>query len=370
MVVISLMCFLPEADPVLAVGPRSDSATELLALVGEGFRIKETEHFDIAYDTPYEIIRPLVGRLEGTYDAILRFCKFNKLGKKEQLAGLRVILYDQFEDYAQFAASVGIQSEFVAGFYSHPTNMAIFCNSLHSPALKQLHDEMDRTYKLLAKLREDRSGSTARARRPLVSRLDSLRSQRDEFVKRFNRFVIQHEAAHQVLFNLEVHVPGADNPNWLIEGLACQFEVPQTNPRGRLTRINHMRLADFRDALGVDLHLNRLADDALQTAQTRKGWMRLPEILTAPGPRNSVENSMAYYYGQAWSLVYFLHTKHRDSFAAYVRQLGQRKPQEVVDDEQRIEEFQRGFGQDLEEMERDWIGHTLGLRLDRAKAGR
>ena len=367
---ISLIFFLRDRGAAFAVGPPSNGATERLALVGEGFRIKETDHFDIAYDTPYEIVRPLVGRLEGTYDAILRFCRFNKLGRKEKLAGLRVILYGRFEDYARFAASVGVQSESVAGFFSHPTNIAIFCNSLHSPALKVLHEEMDRTHKMLAKVGHGRPGRTARTQKPLVDRLDSLRAQRDEFVKRFNRFVIQHEGAHQVLFNLRVHVPGADNPTWLVEGLACQFEISQTNPRGRLTRTNHMRLADFRDALGVDLPVDRLTDSALQTAQTRKGWMRLPEILTAPGPPNSVENSMAFYYGQAWSLVYFLHNNHREGFASYVRELGRRKPQETVGDEQRIEEFRLAFGQDLETMERDWIGHTLGLRLDRAKAGR
>ncbi len=353
-----------------AGGPPSADVTDLLAFAGEGFRIKQTDHFDIAYDTPYEIIRPLVGRLEGTYDAIQRFCRFNKLQKSEKVTGLRVILYDRFEDYARFAASVGVQSESVAGFYSHATNIAIFCNSLHSPALKVLHDEIDQTIERRAKLGDAPSGSSAGARRPLTARLHSLHAQRDEFVKRFNRLVIQHEAAHQVFFHLGVHVRNADTPNWLIEGLACQFEVSQTNPRGRLTGTNHMRLADLRDALGVDLLKTNLGGDALLAAQTRKEWMSLREILTTEGPKHSMEGAMAYYYGQAWALVHFLHTVHGDGFSAYLKALGKRIPREEVGETQLITEFRDCFGQDLEQLERAWIHHSLRIRLDRTKAGR
>ncbi len=338
----------------------NDGALQMSELVREGFRIRKTDHFSIAYDTSYDTLRPLIGRLEGTYDAIERFLAFNRVDAGERALDLPVILFDRFDDYATYAKGAGVDATSVAGFYGHSTNVAAFCNTSASPPFADVNAEMERLQNRLAALGGGGSSASSDRRKGIVQRLSSLRAQRDELVKRFNRFVIQHEAAHQVLFNLGAHVRGADNPLWFVEGLACQFEVSQTDPRGLLAGVNHMRLADFRDALGVAPGEKRLSGEAYVKAVNSGTWVRLRDVITGSDPGRGEE--MAYYYGEAWALVRYLHHRRGDAFAGYLRLLRQREVGRTVPREQSIEAFRSAFGEPDASFERDWVEHTLKIR--------
>jgi hypothetical protein len=78
---------------------------------------------------------------------------------------------------------------------------------------------------------------------------------------------LQHEAAHQILFNCGLHVRGGQNPTWLAEGLATQFEVPQSRTKHGGVRVNQVRYADFRDAFEVEPTAKRLPKD-----HARRAW--------------------------------------------------------------------------------------------------
>ncbi len=80
------------------------------AVVARGFRLRNTDHFTIAYDTSYDALRPLVGRLEGTYDSIRRFCETRGLGGALPTAPLEVILFSRYEDFAVYAKRLGVAS--------------------------------------------------------------------------------------------------------------------------------------------------------------------------------------------------------------------------------------------------------------------
>ena len=72
-------------------------------------------------------------------------------------------------------------------------------------------------------------------------------------IGRTNADTIIHEATHQTAFNVGIHNRFADQPQWLVEGLATMFEARGVwNSPSYHTlkdRINDGRLADFRAGL-------------------------------------------------------------------------------------------------------------------------
>ncbi len=371
-----------------------DEASALLAIVGEGFRIHQTDHFRIAYDTSYEALRPLTGRLEGTYDAILRFVAGCALVREVPADRLAVILFNQRDDFTSYLAGIGLRGESVAGIYHQQSNVAAFCDTASNPDLQQITGRIEQVRKQLQQLKANRpragsripSRTIRKRQRELQSRLSRLRLQRDGLIKRFNRLVIQHEAAHQMFFNLGVHVRMADNPNWLVEGLACQFEIPQPQAGGPpvasrrtrelgqaargILRVNHVRLGDFREALHAAPDVKSLSDEAYKKALTGGGFVSLADLISDPKLFRESGENLAFRYAQAWALVYYLHRTRRDAFATYLRRLSTRIPGETAERLREIDEFQAAFGQPDEAFDRTLVRYMLRLRFDRLEAGR
>ncbi len=354
-----------------ALLPDQEAAARLLTIGGEGFRIRETDHYTLAYDTSYEALRPLIGRLEGTYDAIWRFCEANGLGVRLPASRLEVLLFARYEDFAEYLAGIGLRAGSVAGAYDPRTNVSAFCHVESSPGLAQINGQIEQVQKRLKRLKGRESGASARERREHLRRhLSKLRLQRDALTKKFNRLVIQHEAAHQMLFNVGVHVHWADNPLWLTEGMACQFEVPQAGSARPMGRINHLRLADFRDALGASPDVKSFSEEVYEEALASRHLVPLVDLITDDELFTGQERDVVFRYAQAWALVYYLHHRHRKEFVTYLRRLGTRKPGEHVAWQRKIEEFESAFGKPDEAFQRRWITYMLELRFDRREAGR
>ena len=99
------------------------------------------------------------------------------------------------------------------------------------------------------------------ARRPARSATTTGQSNRDFLVRRrrrrsgddwsSNAETIIHEATHQTAYNVGVHARFAEQPRWVVEGLAMMFEAPGVWSAASLhtqaDRINRYRLDYFRD---------------------------------------------------------------------------------------------------------------------------
>lgn len=353
--------------------PASDEAAaqRLASLAGDGFRTYETEHFLIAYDTPFEALRPLVGRLEGNFDAIWQFCEVCALEPGPPANRFEVLLFDRHEDFARYAVGAGVSGAAAAGFYEQRTNLSAFCNTSNSPGVAPITKAIEDARRQLARKNSggSKSASARARRRQLQSRISMLSTQRDGLAKWFNRVVFQHEAAHHMLFNLGVHVRGAANPQWLVEGLACQFEVPQVDSRGALRRVNHMRLDDFRTALGVPPSARKIDEHTYRAALDAGRVVPLRELIVDPAPFSDGKHIISRY-GQVWALVYYLQRQHREALAGYLRGLTGRTPGVRVEAARELERFQAAFGNVDEAFERAWLSFVLKLRLDRKEAGR
>ena len=352
---------------VAAASDNVAAATRLRAIAGEDFRIRETEHFTIAYDTSYDAVRPLIGRLEGSYKAIKRFCVANALDTRPLAKRLEVILFNDYDDFVDYSKRMEVPAGSIAGFYHHENNVAAFCNTLSSPDLRRLSGLIDLVRGRIDELRAEPAGNSTddAFRHELETHLTSLTTQRDVYVKRLNRTVIQHEAAHQILFNMGVHVSGADNPPWLIEGLACQFEVPQPGPGGELRQVNEMRLFDVREALGVEPDDRTISDAAFDLARAEGRFLPLLDLIGEEDVFDYRNETVSGRYGQAWALVFYLHRENPQAFASYLQHLANRSAGVGVERDARIDEFRIHFGDPDSRFERKWIDFLLRLRASR-----
>ncbi len=121
---------------------------------------------------------------------------------------------------------------------------------------------------------------------------------------------IVHEAVHQLAFNTGVHERLAENPLWLVEGLATMFEQPAV----------------------YDLRVNR---SSVESRMLPSRMQQLQPILREPGALESHVESMIASdqifqtdannaYSVAWGLTFYLSERMPNEFSKYLKLLRNR----------------------------------------------
>lgn len=338
---------------------RLEAGTPSLGGVPEQrFRIRQTTHFSIAYDTAESAVAPLCGTVEEVFDSVLRFCQWSGLDAKIPRTRLPILFFDRLEDFTEYGRSVDVMGASIAGFYHHETNIAAFCHARESPGIRPIVAEIER---MEAQMPRRAEGDNPNKNEPgdLEDRLTRLRRLRHELSEQFNRIVIRHETAHQVLYNLGIHQRGRANPLWLTEGLACQFEVPQDDANGALTNSNSLRLADMREALGARKSTVDHPYD-LYTAAIRSGrLMNTGELVTVIRGDWRDPLALRYYYGQSSSLVDYLNRRFPKEFRGYVRRWQRNMSTPDESDPRPLDVFQQFFGDPSEQFDRAWMSDLM-----------
>ena len=354
-----------QSDEPADGSPEIDAADEakLLQLGGPGFRLRRTEHFAIAYDTPDETLRALISRLEATYNSVYRFCKINTIEAERPTTRLQVLFFDDYDVYGRYAASARFDHRGSAGFYNQRNNVASFANVLNLPELSGLNRKIEQSEARIERLKAARPVNR-RALKSETKELTRLVNERDRIVERTNRLAVQHETAHQVLFNAGVHVFGAQNPGWLVEGMATLFETPPSSSGAGMGATNQMRLEDFRRCLGAGEPSGRIRPEDLEVAFASGKFLRLHELVgDARLFSRRDDPNLVHYYSEAWSLVCYLQRQKREQFAEYLRLLSRRKPGEPTTPRRELADFEGVFGLLDERFERRWAAFVLGLRF-------
>lgn len=140
---------------------------------------------------------------------------------------------------------------------------------------------------------------------------------------------IIHEAVHQISFNSGLQKRFAPCPFWLNEGMAMYFEVPDLKSKrgwNAIGQVNNMRLRQLKTMLSGDQ--SNFFDAIIRGDQK----FREPE---------QILNS----YAEAWALTYFLMKRKRKELNAYLRELNSSQLLSEPSEKQRIELFEKHFGQ-------------------------
>lgn len=376
--------------PVAALDGQSlptDEAVEnrLRRDMGGDVLIKQTPNFTVAVEAQSSILDEFTARLEHTYHGVRRFAELLDLPIIEPEHKLEICFFDSEESYLEHMARRGFRGEGTYGVYMESSNRSFFYNVENDRALREMQrniaasqESIDR---LLHSIEEIRGGGTpvrlelgdgtrqtmtrAEARERVAEARDSLerlRTRRERYIDHINRTVIQHETAHQVAFNVGLHPPGADNPKWFVEGLACLLESPPNRFGGGFGITNQYRFRDLRDAVAGDRPKRRLtAGDYLEAIAD--GRIVSPERLVSDArlfQMRGLEASRAY--ASAWALMQYLFRARREELAAYAREIQQRPPGRRFSSEEELECFQHHFGRINEVFLKRWAGYLARLR--------
>ncbi len=331
---------------------------ELISVTGPQFAIRRTAHFVVAYDTPDEVVDDFISRLEATYASVYRFLSVHEFCYTHAENRLQVLFFSKVSGFRNYARSVSPSLTGAAGFYHPGTNRSAFYDTADMPEMVVVNRRIE---SLERALKRQIMGRTPFDRRAVVQQLQLLRNKRDQIVASVNQMVVQHEVAHQVFYNSGLHKPGADNPTWVVEGLACLFEPPSGREGAGLGIINQMRLADFRQALAGNRKRIPKAEDFAAALEAD----RLVSLRTLIGDKSVFDTrrpNVNACYAQAWALMYYLHRHRRDDLSVYLTVLARRPSDRGYTPEQEVMQFEYVFGPIDDNLRSRWLNYILSLQ--------
>ncbi|MFQ5411955.1 MAG: DUF1570 domain-containing protein, partial [Phycisphaerae bacterium] len=215
-------------------------------------------------------------------------------------------------------------------YFSMPLNVCIFYDVAQSRDIKEAVARAN-------KLEQDSKNTTkGQQRRALKNEAKWIRKEIRRLQEQLNRSVIQHEVAHQLLFNLGVHTSkrtrqGRLNPIWFAEGLATHFEPAQTG--SGVKRPNRYRLRAMCDVLD-------------------RGIPSMRKFIV--DPTGGAEGLTAEGYAWSWLLTHFLIRRHGEKLPGYVERIKARDEGENITPERDMDDFESCFGRIDETREKEW----------------
>lgn len=379
-------------DSVVEIPVNEAVEKALLEEAGSGFSIKRTDHFIVAYDVAEKTLAELVSRLEATYSSVYRLCKINELPARRPKGRMEVFFFDDYEDFGRYATRMGFAFQGMNGFYYEKTNRSAFFNADHDPQMLKLQLSLAAARGNMTALQGAAGSAVPDSRRVPVRFPDGkeititksdaklriaksreevmlLENRMNKHVERINMMVVQHEAAHQILFNAGVHVIGGMNPMWLAEGLACLFETPPSKRGAGVGALNQWRLYDFRNAVGNGRSRGRLPARGFLASVDRGQMVHLGQMLTDRGLFAARDDSLGYRYAESWALVYYLQRQKADQFADYIRRVSSRRPGQGISPEQELADFEASFGRADGNFAKAWVTWILKQPFRPVEAG-
>lgn len=291
---------------------RTELTAALLKELPPGFRIHETAHYSICYNTSKAYAQWCGALYERLHRAFYTFWKSRGIKLKETGPLVAVVFRDKAAFRAYGRSELGEASDSIIGFYSLKTNRITAYDLTGIEALRAP---------------KDRSGSLSQISRMLT------RPAAERTVA-----TVIHEATHQLAFNSGLQTRFADNPLWLSEGLAIYFESPDLKSRKgwrRIGAVNHFRLGQMRNYL------------------PRRPQGSLASLLT-DDQRFRDARQADDAYAEAWSLCYHLIRSRPDQFKEYLEKIGTKTPLGVDSPKVRLRDFEVAFGENVSEIDKEF----------------
>lgn len=282
---------------------------KLQAELGAGFDVVVTKHYVMCTNASREYARYCGAMFERLYVSFHNYWKQRGLKLSEPEFPLVALIFAGEKEFAAFATKdAGADAATAKGYFSIGTNQMVL-------------------YDLTAGKPGDIEGQLAAVP--------------------FNIATVIHEATHQIAFNSGMHTRYADNPLWLVEGMAMYFETPDLSSKSgwkTVGAVNDLRLEQFQEFAS-----RRRKPDSLAT-------------LISSDARFTDSDEMGDAYAEAWALSHFLIQRKKEAYVKYLGALAA-KPRLVFDSpEERLAEFRSAFGADLEQLNHEFLKHVRKLK--------
>lgn len=333
--------------------------------MGPSFRVIETEHFRIAYETAPSFARRTGALLERVYREFFRFFRDRFFEPVPPADRLEVVLFATREGYRRFVAPFGPAFRNTAGVYSSKYHRSYFYDAQSDPSRARAQRRLADARARLETLEHDvlektepgdrfrvetddgkRRQLSVRETRALVARqkkrLQRTAQRIDQRFRRLNVARAVHEITHHLAYAAGIHTRHHPNPRWLVEGLAMYFEATVEGQWIGPGHIDSHRLARFQRRIRAGT------------------WFKLERLISSDAPFTDGGPVTAEAYDAAWALFTYLARVRHDRLFDYLANLSLRVSQAPYPPRDRRRDVERLFGP-LRVLERAWLRHLEAI---------
>jgi hypothetical protein len=313
------------------------------------FQTYESMHFLVHSDASAEWTRGRIALLERTAHQVRRLTRQLGLVYERPEHKLVCVLFEHYEEYAEFARRVdGMSTPWVAGYYAGRANRIVYYNDETGPAVRQAGAHLASARRQLELLKEREVQASrerdqqavdfyAAQRTQLETQLRHEESRLERLVSAASDAKAIHEASHLLAFNTGLQSRYHQYPFWFTEGLATCFETDAPNAAFGPDFEYEPRRARFQELL------------AGHELLPLRAFVGLVDISNVSAERADV------LYHQAYSLLVYLHRYKRGELRRYLQSIAA-EPPGAIDPARQIELFEASFGS-IEALERRWLAH-------------
>jgi hypothetical protein len=292
---------------------RNQLAEGLLRELPPGFRVHNTAHYLICYNTTRAYAQWCGALFEKLNRAYFNFWRRQGLELTEPDVMVALVFRDRDSYTVYGKPELGDAAGAIIGYYSLATNRI---TTYDLTGIEQLRQPGDRA-------------SSSKHVNQILARPAAARTVA----------TVIHEATHQLAFNSGLQRRFADNPMWLSEGLAIYFETPDVTRQRGWSKIGGLHTSRLTT---LQKYLNTRPPDSLFTLLTDDQRFR---------DTQRAEEA----YAEAWALNYFLMRQRPEQFADYLRRIGAKPVLGQDTTEQRVIDFQQAFGQSWQELDAEFL---------------
>jgi hypothetical protein len=309
-----------DAEPFRPMS-RDELTRQMVSELPSGFDVYATHHYLICYNTSRDYAAWCGALFERLYAGFTNFWKRKGLKLHDSEFPLVAVVFNSRESYADYSrGELGKAAGNVVGYYSLRSNRITMYDLTGLESLRAAGDRRGAGVPLNVML------ATPEAEHVVAT--------------------IIHEATHQIAFNSGLQTRFADIPLWVSEGIAVYFETPDLqNAKGWRTigAVNVDRLDRFREYLAA------------------RGPSSL-KSLVADDKRMRDTKSALDAYAEAWALNYYLIHHKPKQYLAYLQMLSEKKQLLWDDPDERLKEFQAAFGDNLGQLDTDFLRQMQKVR--------
>ena len=297
---------------------RKELKKRLQAEFPKAFRILETKHYMIVFDTTPAYATWCGNLLEQLDTAFLEHWQAKGFELVEPEFALVAVIFADYDNFVRCTESeVGPAVTEISAYYNQQSNRIVF-------------------YDLTG--REVYGG----VRGSINQRIREIMS-RPESSKAVSTFV--HEATHQISFNCGMFQRYASCPLWVSEGIATLYETPDFNSVKAWSsniKVNRIRLNRFYRYFSE--------------RNPREPMKKL--VLNDELFQFSNGDTVMESYATCWAMMHFFYTKHSDKLVEYLKIISQRKPHIPYERESRLSDFESVFSDDWDSLHRAFYNYV------------
>ena len=298
-------------DPADAEALPIDEKAERQAIkdlgdIGSAFKVKRTKHFSVLYNTGEEEVGVFSTAIERTYRSCIKFTGKLDIKVKQPKAKLLIHYFNELKDYSAHSVKIGAgkRQETEPGFYVPGLNLSYFYNFTNAATFKQKREEAEKRIEQLREQLKNAKGAERKRISKEIKEAQWLITRTKSLGGDQNEATVQHEVAHQVLWNIGFHNRDAlmANPRWLAEGAAQLFEPISTGKGANFGIVNSKRLKDFR------------------TLAKAHKLVPLRDFLSDPVCFSNPDTA----YPQSWALLHYMTRVKGEQLKTYVGLIAER----------------------------------------------